>query len=63
MTKSEKYIILSIILNGYTRDELRAMASANGIRRGRNKSDTIRNLMADRKKWLITYNFMLVVKK
>lgn len=33
------------ILSRFTRDELRTFASAIGVDRGRNKADTIRNLL------------------
>jgi len=36
---------LSEMLLEFTRDELRAYANAHGVPRGRNKSDTVKNII------------------
>jgi hypothetical protein len=51
--------ILRACLNQYTREELRDIAKEINVPRGRNKADTIQNLIDHKERWEVVGSFAL----
>jgi len=51
--KNKRWHTFPIIMDAFTRDELRKIAAKNGIKRGRDKADTVNNILEDNRMGVI----------